>query len=117
MTYPLHDTKYLHFDELPNDGRKTRVFHVFSVRQGTLLGLIFWLGRWRQYVFEPDPGTVFNNECLTSLADRLGYLNTMHRPSTAGATGEQGLDREGGVQGELGKGIGDVGDPSSLQRG
>ena len=96
MTYPLHDTKYLHFDELPNDGRKTRRFHVFSVRQGTVLGRIAWFGRWRQYVFEPNPGTVFNNECLTSLADRLSYLNTMHRPSTA-STRDSGADPEGGV--------------------
>ena len=37
-------------------------------------------------------------------------------PSTA-STRDSGADPEGGVQGELGKGIGDVGDPSGLQRG
>jgi hypothetical protein len=37
-------------------------------------------------------------------------------PTTVGATGEQGLDRAGGVQG-LGRGIGDDRDASGLQRG
>jgi hypothetical protein len=105
VTYPLHDTKYLHFDELPNEGKRTRRFHVFSVRQGMVLGRIAWFGRWRQYVFEPNPGTVFNNECLTSLADRLGYLNTMHRPSTVEHPEAKPVG-EGGVQG-----VGDDRDP------
>jgi hypothetical protein len=47
------------------------------------------------------------NECDEDAAD--------DGPSTAGAEGERGLDREGGVQGSLGKGIGDV--PTGLQRG
>jgi len=39
-------------------------------------------------------------------------------PSTARAEGEHGLGREGGVQeGELGRGIGDVGASGGLQRG
>lgn len=79
---PLTDSKYLHFYDLPPLG-KTRRIVVQSRTHGDHLGDIHWHGPWRQYVFEPAPGTVFNNGCLADLADRLGYLNTMHRAALA----------------------------------
>ena len=74
---PLTDTQYLHFYDLPPMGKTRRI--VVQSRRGHHLGDIRWYGPWRQYVFEPAQGTIFNVECLASLADRLGYLNTMHR--------------------------------------
>jgi len=79
----LKPTEFLRFEERPNDGMRTQRFTVRSARHHDVLGGIRWFGRWRQYVFEPALGTTFNNECLVSIADRLSYLNTMHRPARA----------------------------------
>jgi pilus assembly protein Flp/PilA len=78
----LKPTEFLRFEELPNEGTKikTRRFTVWSAKHHDALGGIRWYGRWRQYVFEPALGTTFNNDCLWSIADRISYLNTMHRP-------------------------------------
>ena len=76
---PLAETAYMRFEDVPNPGRKTRRITVFNKSGGYPLGYIHWHGAWRQYVFEPEAATIFNVECLASLADRVGYLNTMHR--------------------------------------
>jgi hypothetical protein len=76
---PLKETDFMRFEDLPNPRRVTRFIAVWSKSQGYKLGHIRWYWRWRQYVFEPSKGTLFNVSCLADLADRLGYLNTMHR--------------------------------------
>lgn len=52
---------------------KTKVYSVSSKFDGTLLGKIYWLGRWRQYVFQPviEMETVWSDECLLEL---YGFL-------------------------------------------
>ena len=52
----------------------------------------------------------------TDRATAAKERNRLEAPSTAGAR-DSGPVGEGGVQGSLGKGMGDVGDPSGLQRG
>lgn len=63
-----HSTKYLLFIE---DGvevwGRTKIWEVESRRQGQRLGLIVWRNGWRQYVFEPAPGTVFSVGCLADI--------------------------------------------------
>jgi hypothetical protein len=76
---PLKETDYIRFEDVPKPGRLTRYIVIYGKLQGFRLGHISWYGRWRQYVFEPSLGTLFNVGCLADLADRLGYLNTMHR--------------------------------------
>jgi hypothetical protein len=76
---PLKDTAYMRFEDVPNPRKKTRLIIVYSKSQGFDLGKIRWHSRWRQYVFEPALGTLFNLGCLNSLADRLAYLNVMRR--------------------------------------
>jgi len=84
---PLIDTEYLRFDELPKIGKTRRI--VVLSRRRLHLGDIRWYGAWRQYVFDAAPNTIFNNGCLASLADRLGYLNTMHRAGRAALAGKE----------------------------
>jgi len=64
----LTDTEYLHFLDDPNPvGRKTKIIGIYSVHHGDLLGRIRWHGPWHQYIFDPEPGTIWNPACLTSV--------------------------------------------------
>jgi hypothetical protein len=47
--------------------RKTQTWEIYSVRHGILLGRIAWYGAWIQYAFFPEPGTVFNMQCLKDI--------------------------------------------------
>jgi len=46
---------------------------------GHFLGGIQWCGRWRQYVFEPEPRTIWNCNCLQGIMRFLFKINTAHR--------------------------------------
>lgn len=59
-------------------GRKTDTWQVFT-NHGGLLGHVAWFGRWRQYTFDPEPGTGFNRRCLLDLAAFLDEVNKAHR--------------------------------------
>ena len=68
MSTEIRRTTYLRFDLIPTPERKTKVVLVHSIRQGyEPLGVIRWFGRWRQYVFEPEPGAVFNPDCMDAI--------------------------------------------------
>jgi hypothetical protein len=65
-------TKYLSFRKHdPLVGRKTDVWHIYSVNHGDLLGIIKWAGRWRQYVFFPTQHTMWNKDCLNDIEQFL----------------------------------------------
>lgn len=70
---------YLRYVELPNEGLKTSVFAVNSVNHGNQLGTIRWYGAWRQYVFYPDPVTLFNPTCLKEIAEFCSDLSSHHK--------------------------------------
>jgi hypothetical protein len=65
------ETEYLVFREQPAPKLKTRMWSVESKLHGDILGLIRWFGRWRQYVFEPAGGTLFNVSCLSDIEQFL----------------------------------------------
>ena len=71
-------SRYLDFREVPFPG-KTKKYDVLSQTQGTTLGRIAWFGRWRQYVFIPEPDTVFNGECLGDIRQFLAALMAERR--------------------------------------
>lgn len=48
---------------------------VRHAKRGTSLGNIEWYPAWRQWIFAPALGTVFNNTCLRDLADFLHEQN------------------------------------------
>ena len=67
-------SEYLAFHEnMPRErGKSTKVWDVVSKRHGDLLGRVQWFGRWRQYVFVPQPETLFNSGCLDDLREFIG---------------------------------------------
>ena len=71
-------SKYLRF-VLIGDTGKTQVYNVLSVTQGSILGRLLWYGPWRQYVFEPQPDTVWNKDCLREVAEYLDNLMAARR--------------------------------------
>lgn len=63
------ETKWLRFQEQPKmPGRKTSIWTVSAKESGVCLGEIAWYGPWRQYVFNPANGCLFNRTCLRDLA-------------------------------------------------
>ena len=68
-------TKWLRF-EVSALKPKTVVMQVVSQsRAGLILGYIRWFSAWRQYTFEPEPYTTFNNGCLQDITNVLTELN------------------------------------------
>ena len=65
-------------------GRKTREWDVLTNSNATL-GIVRWLGAWRQYVFAPDFETEFNRDCLIDLANFLRRVNDEHRAALRNA--------------------------------
>lgn len=59
--------------------RKTRVVEVVSVSSNKTLGWIKWFGQWRQYVFLPEQGTLWNPDCLRQLASEAEKMTRGHR--------------------------------------
>ncbi len=66
---------YLCFERLNIGSRKTPIVIVSSRRTGARLGQIKWFGRWRQYCFWPDPGTIFNTGCMTDIQAKIRELH------------------------------------------
>jgi hypothetical protein len=65
MALEHRETEYLVFNELRNDGKKTRMWVVESRRHGDALGMIQWYGAWRQYVLVAH--AIFNRGCLEDI--------------------------------------------------
>lgn len=59
---------YIRFDELPNEGFKTKIWEVIAVTDEEPLGKIKFRGAWRKFVFEPRPSTSFDADCLREIA-------------------------------------------------
>lgn len=70
----IHVTKYMVF-RLYEHKPKTTVWHVLNKASNNLLAVIEWYSPWRQYVFFPIEGTLFNNGCLEEIVRFLGCLN------------------------------------------
>lgn len=71
--------EYLEFRDETPAARKTNIIGVYSRSSGDLLGRIKWFGRWRQYVFFPEPGTIWNPECLDAVNAQVRALMALRR--------------------------------------
>ena len=65
--------------------KKKRKTESYAVRRNDKTGLahyiggIEWSGRWRQYVFDPEPSTIWNWSCLHQISSFLATINLKHR--------------------------------------
>jgi hypothetical protein len=72
----------------PSESGLTRKFKVYSLDDSFLLGTISWAGRWRKYVFSPvmtEP-TIFEEVCLTEIAEFIKSKTASHRKAKAATT-------------------------------
>lgn len=60
-------------------GRTTHVFEVTARRRGNTVGHVKWLPKWRQYVFCPLSGTVYDPADLDQLAYYVRRKTQEHR--------------------------------------
>lgn len=76
MIFPkVKETEFLRYKEIPNPGKKTKIFHILTkVHEGNLLGKIKWHGAWRQYVFFPEGDTLFDRKCLKDIISFIDEL-------------------------------------------
>jgi hypothetical protein len=60
--------------------KKTKTFRVSSNHDGSDIGVIYWSGRLRQYVYDPESsGMIWTHEYLLELSDFLRDLNYIQR--------------------------------------
>lgn len=71
--------EFIRFEEVPNDGRKTRRWVIENRKYGSELGVIEWYGAWRQYVATFHEVAVFSAGCLKDIQEFLARQNADHR--------------------------------------
>lgn len=65
---------FLRFEEVPNDGKKTKKFKVFN-NSNDLLGWIHWRSSWRRYVYGTGINvTEYDVSCLNEICDFIQNL-------------------------------------------
>jgi len=67
--------KYIQFEFISSTGKTSR-WVVLNKSHTTCLGNVVWFSGWRQYVFQPEFGTEFNNTCLDAISQFLSKLNS-----------------------------------------
>lgn len=67
MTIETKLGKYLVIHSYDSPSGKTTQHEIYSEQHGHHLGLVKWMGRWRQYAFYPAPETIWNRECLSDI--------------------------------------------------
>ena len=65
--------------EMPNEGRKTKVFSIRTTDRDLFLGLIKWHSAWRKYCFFPLENTVFEEDCLRDIARFMEEETKKHK--------------------------------------
>lgn len=73
VTLPIQ-SDYLDFHSHTFSDRKTPIVFVYSKNSGEKLAEIRWFGRWRQFAFFPEPGTIWNPDCLASVTEVILHL-------------------------------------------
>lgn len=72
--------EYIRFEEIESlPYAKTHVWKILSVSHGGELGRVSWYNRWRQYVFFPNSGTLYNQGCLLEIRDFVQKATHDHR--------------------------------------
>ena len=66
--------KHVHFDAGPGPAKERPIYDCVDGRDGTVLGIVFYLYGYKEYVFEPRPGSVFNTLYLANVIDFMKQL-------------------------------------------
>lgn len=45
----------------------TKKWYVKNIHSGTIIATIRWYGAWRKYALFPEEGTVWDNNCMTTV--------------------------------------------------
>lgn len=70
---------YIDFiNERPSKSGKTKIWDVVTKSQKRL-GEIRWFAQWRQYTFYAEPTSIFNPDCLLTLANFCENATRRHR--------------------------------------
>lgn len=64
-------TDYLMFYASLSKTGKTAQVAIFNRASMTVIGHIKWFGRWRQYAFFPEAGSVWNTACLAEIEEEI----------------------------------------------
>ncbi len=59
-------------------GRKTKLFDVLPMT-GARLGTVKWFSHWRKYCFFPDMETLFDPDCLFTIAEFCERQTKLHK--------------------------------------
>ena len=75
-------SKWIYFEKAYGKGideRKTEVWDVINKTTEEPIARIEWYSHWRQYVFFPEPNTVFDDGCLEAILEKIKGLNIEHK--------------------------------------
>lgn len=48
---------------------KHYIYRIFTIKNKTQIGIIYWYKGWNQYVFSSRPDCIYNNTCLKDIID------------------------------------------------
>ena len=71
----IESNDYFYIIKEVKDSRKTPILHICSKLSRDEIGLIKWYGAWRKFCFFPNPETICDEKCLTSLNEFLIKYN------------------------------------------
>lgn len=57
-----------------SESGKTQKYTVTANRDLALLGTIKWFGRWRQYAFYPEGGTIYSRGCMADIIEFIELI-------------------------------------------
>lgn len=76
---PITKGTYIEFHDVGvSESGKTRRFEVRD-RSGMKLGWVSWYPRWRKYIYQPAPRTVYEEVCLREIAEFVQSETKMHK--------------------------------------
>ena len=64
------NSEYIRFD-LAGRKKKTKIWLVYTEESDYAIGEIKWYNPWRKYAFFPDPETIYEQDCMRTIADFL----------------------------------------------
>ena len=65
-----------------SDSGKTQRFDVRN--SGAVLGWVYWYSPWRKYIYHASPGTLYEETCLTEIAEFVAEKTREHKQCAEG---------------------------------